>query len=489
MQKLKLDKLLKFKGSKKDLSISPDLLFQSIFETTPNPILITNKQGLICYVNPAWIKLTGYSLEEAIDKNPRFLESGLTPKRIYKQVWKNLELAKTYQTESIINKKKDGSMYQTLSTFFPIRNDQENFLYMQVSQDITKRKKLEKKLKIQEQQFRLLFEEAPIGISMANKFLKPIRVNTFLCKMLGYKEQELLKKTFTEITYPDDKPKTIELANKLYAEKISQYTYEKRYFKKNGEIIWVNVKGKLIRDQHNKPIYGMGIIEDITARKQLELQRSVFLSVATHELKTPITTISLMLQLLAKRLSKNKSLHSDFLTIDRELKRLTALINQLLDLSRLETGKMKVTPTIINLADFLTEAVKSISMYSNHKIELEKPLKVEVIADQYKIEQVLINLVTNAIKHSQSTEPVKVSYKKSGNKIIISVSDKGQGIPKNKLPFIFDKFYQGNEESVKGFGLGLFICKEIIELHNEKIWVKSIPGKETTFSFSLSISK
>lgn len=240
-------------------------------------------------------------------------------------------------------------------------------------------------------------------------------------------------------------------------------------------------------------LFYVQFLYDITERKNIEKIKLVFLSSIAHELKTPITTLKLMTQVHMHRLNKlypdNFSILNETKLLNQELDRLTTLINDLLDLSQIETGKLSIKPEVIDLGQIITNTIyKFLLSFKYFQIKYEGLSQLFVLADPIRIEQVITNLLSNAIKYSRDKKEIVVFSKILGKKVIVGVKDYGYGIARSEQRNIFDLFYQINSTK-SGFGLGLFICKQIIKNHHETIWVKSEEGKGSTFFFSLSIKK
>lgn len=332
----------------------------------PTSILITTPDPHIVYANPSWEELTGYRLEEVLGENPRILQSGKTQKHIFKNMWDTITQGKHFSSEDIINKRKDGTEYQIHSIVFPIMHKGKIAHYVQIEDDITKRKRLD--------------------------------------------------------------------------------------------------------DLKNE-----------------------FLSVAVHELRTPITTIKLLLQSQLLRCKKHLSpailQTCDIDIVDREINRLTRIINDLTDVSRLELGKLKMNFRSISITDLIKDAIRQTKIIGKkYKIKYRKLPNLSVIADSDRIKQVLINILINAEKFSPPTSLIEIEVTKDQHLAVVSIKDKGIGVAKEKQKYIFNRFYQA-KDTKSGFGLGLHIAKEIIEQHGGRIWVKSKLGKGSTFYFSLKLIK
>lgn len=224
------------------------------------------------------------------------------------------------------------------------------------------------------------------------------------------------------------------------------------------------------------------MFQDITERKRLEELKEQFLSVVAHELKTPITSAKLHAQLLLHGAPEENRKPAE--VINFQLDRLTGLVNDILDTTRIENGKLAINAQQTDVRDLVHETVARIQMaLCRHTIRVKAVNNCQANCDPARIEQVLVNLLTNAAKHSPQGSTITVKIKQTDTVVTVSVRDTGEGIPKDKQPYIFDKFYQVKEG--QGFGIGLYIAKQIIDRHNGKIRVRSKPGKGSTFSFSL----
>lgn len=239
-------------------------------------------------------------------------------------------------------------------------------------------------------------------------------------------------------------------------------------------------------------IYYVQIMHDITHRKQLENLRKGFLNIAAHELKTPITVLTLLTQAHISRVNLRKNMVTnlnEWKLIDRELARLTTLINDILDSSRFETGKISMQFKNINISELIYETVGTIGTYMKEHIFIisDIPKNLVLHVDPNRIRQVLFNLLTNAAKYSDKGSTIKVYSKITKKHVTFVVKDQGIGISATRHKHIFTKYYQVKENDGKGFGLGLYIAKEIIKRHHGKIWVESEIGKGCKFYFSLPL--
>ena len=244
-------------------------------------------------------------------------------------------------------------------------------------------------------------------------------------------------------------------------------------------------------------------IQLLRTHELLDEQKNSFIAMASHELKTPITSIKGYVQLLLNALEKEKEnekplppllVRSSLISVDKQIKRLTRLISELLDISRIETGSLELKKESFSLNELAIETVEDI-LYTNakHKINLFHDYSADVFADKDRIGQVMINLLTNAIKYSPQSNKIDVTiFKYSTTEVAFSVKDSGIGIDKKEQGKIFERFYRAEgkaEQTYPGFGIGLFIAKEFIEKHGGKIWVNSKKGTGSTFTFTLPVLK
>lgn len=222
-----------------------------------------------------------------------------------------------------------------------------------------------------------------------------------------------------------------------------------------------------------------------------------FLSIASHELKTPITTIRGQAQLTLRRLAKQdgemnvSDMRTSLERINEQTVRLTTLIEELLDVSSLRTGKMALNKRKLNISELCQQVVEDQKLLTGRRIELELPSKeVMVNVDRDRLEQVLINLVGNAVKYSPEESAVQVCVERKWRKTLIHVCDHGKGIAPDQLEKVFDTFYRtpdAEASAKKGLGLGLSICKEIVERHEGRIWCESQLGQGSEFFVELPL--
>ncbi len=253
---------------------------------------------------------------------------------------------------------------------------------------------------------------------------------------------------------------------------------------------------KAFRESNEKEKALFANLETSLSSLQLLMdKKDEFLGLATHELKTPITSMKASLQSLQKLALKNDALKDaiPLLTIaNRQVIKLAGIVNDLVDVSKTQSGKLELNKTTFPLAMAVMDCITEIEHQAKgYHFIVSKAIDSIVFADKVRIEQVVINLLTNAVKYSPVQRLIDVDIELNEMDIKVSVKDQGIGIPADKLPFIFDRFFRVHESSqvFSGLGLGLYICAEIIRQHGGKIGVESKEGEGSVFWFSLPITK
>jgi two-component system, chemotaxis family, CheB/CheR fusion protein len=265
-------------------------------------------------------------------------------------------------------------------------------------------------------------------------------------------------------------------------------------FKKVGErTLLINAK-RITYDDKESDIILLSI-QDITQRRLIERQKDDFVGYVTHELKTPLTSLSAFVQLLQGYHEKTGDKKSQFLLakVAGQLERLTKLLNSFTHVYKAQTGMLELHSEPIDLYEVVRETVEMFQYTTTtHSISIDGNIPSPILADKERIRQVIINLLINAIKYSPNADTIVVKLHEESKKIIVSIQDFGPGIPKEAQTKIFERFFRVHRSSqdytVKGLGLGLYIALEIIKTHKGKLWVESIEGKGSTFFFSLPIN-
>lgn len=234
-------------------------------------------------------------------------------------------------------------------------------------------------------------------------------------------------------------------------------------------------------------------IEDITHKKMIDKHKDDFIGIASHELKTPLTSIKSFVQILQKHHEKNTDTKTNYMLgkVSNQIARMEHIMKFFLSVYSVQTGKLALQKEKFSLEDLMKDIIETLQYSTHsHKIIRKDKLSTKVFADKERIGQVLINLITNAIKYSPDATEIIITSKKTKDQVIISVQDFGMGIPKEQQPLVFERFFRSKgkeEKKIEGLGLGLYISYGIVTEHNGKMWVESRLSKGSTFHFSLPL--
>jgi PAS domain S-box-containing protein len=391
--------------------------------------------------------------------------------------------------------RKDGSRFPVWRSVTAQVDASGNIVgYVSVITDITERKEQEAATRLSEERFQHAFDDAPIGMSLVDPTGRWLKVNRALCSLLGYSSAELLEKNLRSVTYPDDRPADEEIIRQALAGINPPARVEKRYVRRDGSIVYANLSVSLVRDSSGSPLYFISQIEDIGARREVDRMKSEFLSTVSHELRTPLTSIRGALGLIdAGALGVLPEKAQGMVEIaHHNSQRLVRIINDILDVEKIESGKLEMQIESVPLAAFLEQAAAvHVSYGAKHVVRfiIEPPgAGVSVLANPHRLMQVMANLLSNAAKFSPPGGEVRVRAIERGARVCIEVTDRGTGIPEAFRARVFEKFAQADSSTSRQFhgtGLGLSISRELIKAMHGTMGFSTVTGEGTTFYFDL----
>lgn len=474
--------------------------FRKLFESDTIGILITDQSGNIYEANDEFLKIIGFTRSE--------LESG-------KLNWQNLttpeykEISNQLLADVLTNKKNflvEKEYFRKDRTRVPVvvggvLLDEKSKQILTFVLDVTKRKKAEMELENAKHQLEAILQNVADGINAYDKDGNLLFTNDTAAIFSGFdSSKDMIENKKKQIK----KSKRFELRDKLgniyqprkflsedvFRDGLSKDTEVQSYDKIKNKNYWLRIKSNPVLDKFKNAKMVVNIISDITQSKEIEKRKDEFISMASHELKTPITSIKLFIEILQKTINQgNTEKASKYLfRINEEVDKLTELVNDLLDISKIEAGRLEFRKEMFSLEKLIKETIQIMKSTTSHRIVLKGAVKKNVYADKNRISQVLINLITNAIKYSPQANKINMGIKTTENEVTVSIKDYGIGISKENQKKIFNRFfsiYNKKWETLPGLGLGLYISSEIIKRHGGKIWVDSNPGKGSTFYFSL----
>ncbi|MCR8561718.1 PAS domain-containing protein [Mucilaginibacter sp. BJC16-A38] len=276
------------------------------------------------------------------------------------------------------------------------------------------------------------------------------------------------------------------------------YLYEVKIYRPDGELRWIKTQGIVIYDSERNnrekaPVRMLGTVIDITDSKRDEVRKNDFIAMASHELKTPLTSIKAYIQILAKRLSGSGDgfVTNTLFRASNQVDRMTDLIHGFLDLSRLESGKLQLKPSDFDITTLIDETIAEFRLLNpGYTILFDPDCRLTIKADSEKIGQVIGNFLSNALKYSDKEYPITVKCGREDDNLKVSVTDMGIGIRPKDQARVFQRFYRVESEkmrNISGFGIGLYLASEIIHRHKGEIGLESEEGKGSTFYFKLPI--
>ncbi|GAB3423582.1 hypothetical protein GCM10027516_22940 [Niabella aquatica] len=491
-----------------------ELIVRAINESVSGIIITDNLQpdNPIIYCNTAFEKLTGYTRPEIIGHNCRFLQKqDLSQKERF--ILKEAIVKGESAVVEIRNYKKNGALFWNELRISPVR-DQNGVLtnFIGVQHDITEKREALDKLVISKhgmeqkvlERTKKLKDEREFTESVLETVRESLIVLDSNLNVLSVNEHFLR-------TFKVSRIETVKL--RLYDLGNGQWNIEKlkelleQVLPTNNPVLDFEV-------QHNFPHIGRKImllnafrielegeyknrillaIEDITERRSIEIRKDDFLSIASHELKTPLTSAKGYIQMLKRFMHEDST--DQFKGIldkaERNVERLNNLIAELLDVSKIQSGNIELHMAPFDFGAMLRETIDAIlAANPTYNIKLSGQMEETVIGDESNIAQVVTNLISNAIKYAPHSKDIEVYIARVSNYVKVSVQDYGMGISKSEQSKIFGRFYRVSDIQKKypGMGIGLYICEQIISNHKGSLWVESEPGNGATFSFTIPVN-
>ncbi|PTR00106.1 PAS domain S-box-containing protein [Mucilaginibacter yixingensis] len=491
-------------------------LLKKALDASVSGIIITdNRQpdNPIIYCNQAFERITGYQRPEIIGHNCRFLQKDDRNQQPRQQLREAIDQGETCVVE-IRNYKKNGTLFWNELYVSPIKNNEGKVDYfIGVQNDITRRKQAEEDLRTNQSRLEQRIEERTQSLRQSEEYLasivqtvresllvlspdlKVLSVNDHFIRTFKVSREETEGKTLYELG--NGQWDIRELKNLL--EQILPTNNPVIDFEVSHDFPHIGKKLMLL-NAHRIELEGqykdriLIAIEDITERRAIEQRKDDFLSIASHELKTPLTTIKGYIQII-NRLMPNTADEKLLSAVGKTalyVERLNNLIGELLDVSRIQSGKIELHKDPFDFDEMAAEAVDSIRQATkSHEIVVSGGTGCRVNGDESHIAQVVTNLLSNAIKYSPDHDRVEVHLSVVSDYLKFSVKDFGLGIARDEQERIFDRFYRVGEiqQHFPGMGIGLYICAEIIRNHNGTLWVDSELNKGSTFSFTLPLDQ
>jgi two-component system sensor histidine kinase VicK len=377
--------------------------------------------------------------------------------------------------------------------------DGETYALMIVAIDVTDKIIARKELQSAYEQIRLSRDAAQLGTFDMDVINGTMEWDERCRHLFGIAHEEPVsfQDDFVQGVHPEDRKHVLSQIDNLFNRNIEDGIYDVEYRTidaEDGKVRWIRAKGKVFFNEKGKASRFIGSVIEITDRKEDEQRKSDFIGMVSHELKTPLTSLSAIIQLSSRKL---KMTEDPFLAgamdkASQQIKRMSSMINGFLNLSRLESSKMLLDKTSFDIDGLLREVIDEYEVStSTHRIELKECEQVMVFADRDKVSSVVSNLISNAVKYSPKGDSIQVNCHVINKHVQVSVADKGMGIKPQDIEHVFDRYYRiesKHTEHIAGFGIGLYLSAEIVRQHKGKIWVESESGIGSTFFFTLPLT-
>lgn len=467
----------------------------AVTRAAPVALWMTNEKLEMVFVNQAWCDWTGHPFEDHIGRVwTRFLADEGSRQKAAK-LRQAVRRMRDYHDEFLM-KDKEGQKRWLDVTGRPFFSADSKFAgYVGSASDVTERRADQQRLRESQERLELAEQASNIGI-----FEWTVNSSRFIWSpgqalLHGMKPESFSGKAedWRRLILEEDIP---QLTQEMQAavESHSGFETEWRIRRPDGQIRDIYAKGQLYFDSTGKPTRMLGINMDITDRKSAERQKDEFIAVASHELRTPVTSMKTYVALLERKFKRSgdEAAAEAISAIDSQLDRLNMLVGDLLDLGRIESGHLALNAQKFNYGELIGEILRSIRLTTKRHTFSQTGAKQLVInSDRNRLGQVLTNLLENAVKYSPKPGAIKVSVRQAHGQLITCVSDQGLGIPKEYQVRLFKRFSRAGDERTRdfpGLGLGLYISAQIIETMNGKIWVKSKIDDGSKFYFSLPLA-
>jgi two-component system sensor histidine kinase VicK len=478
-----------------------EMHFRSLFEQSPIGMCFLQGEELVIErINEPMLQMWGRKREDVIGLPHDVARPELLGQPVHtwlKEVYENG--VTRVNNELKLNLYDHNGLREAYvnSIYYPLKDSEGNVTALIIIlQEITEWIQARRLAERTQEQLNQAIESARLGTWFIDTSTRRFVASTRLKELFGYHADDDLTYEQCLAQIPEDyRDKTgaeIEAAIEQGGEYVMEYPVIGYH---DGKLRWIRATGKRYDDASGNPGHFSGTALDITSHKLEEIRKNDFIAIASHELKTPLTSLKAYLQVMNAKVKQlaDDSFFSGVLSKSlNQVSKMQGLIQGFLDVARLESGMLRLNPDTFSLNQLIMESAEEASVLSEaHQIKVSPLENVRIKADRDKIGQVLNNLLSNAIKYSPKGKQIAVDCRLNSNEVVTTITDEGMGIKPEDIEHLFDRFYRVDSQHTKtisGFGIGLFLCAEIVRLHGGRIWVESQSGKGSAFHFSLPLT-
>jgi len=460
-----------------------------IIQTAMDGFWMLDGQGHILEVNDTYACMSGYSREELLKMSIPDLDAGSNADSVAARMQNIIKDGQArFETR---HKRKDGSVFDIeISTQY---QPAEGGRFVAFLRDISGRKRREDELREKEERLRLHAENSPLAIVEWNADLVVTRWAGTAEAMFGWKGSEVIGKTIADINliYPADIPNQRIVLAQITDGVSRRVTTSNRILTKDGRIIWCELYHSILYDATGKMKSVMSEIQDVTEHRRTDLAKDEFIGLVSHELRNPLTVIIGSVQTALSPGVSDDEIKFLLQNASEGALSMDQIISNLLELSRFQSNRLKLSYAPVDLQSLARKTTEQVKLFhpSNHYIFNIAEGLPAVKADPVRIEHILYNLLDNAAKYSSPNSEITLKITFDPSVVTLAVSDHGIGIPAERTSELFEPFQRLVDQSqyTKGLGLGLVVCKRLVEAHGGKIWVESTFGEGSTFYFTLPL--
>lgn len=461
----------------------------AIVASSDDAIFGKTLDGIILTWNGGAERLYGYEAREIIGQPVQTLVPA-DRQQEWHALMEQLRAGERVDHLETVRVRKDGSLVEVSITVSPVLDAAGHLIGAStIARDITERKLLQERIWQSEQLLQAIVDGSPACIYVKDARGRYLRVNQQALDLNHLTREQMLGKTDAEL-FPHEIAGPLQAHDQAVLESGRAKTREVAGHLPDGARTFLSVKFPLC-GADGIPYAVCGISTDISERVLMEQRKDDFISMASHELKTPLTSLLAYTELLHRLLSQEghpQALHY-LARMDAQLTRLNRLIVELLDMARAQAGQLAFAQETVRIGDLVREAVEHFQPTApRHRIYIKGQADGEVVGDRERLGQVILNLLSNAAKFSPAVESVVVRMTETPAEVTVSVQGFGIGIAEGHQGRIFERFYRVSIDQKKlfsGLGIGLYLCHQIIGHHGGRIWVSSVEGQGSTFCFAL----
>ena len=481
--------------------------FSALLDAASDGIVIMDAEGRIEGFNTSAARLFGFAPEEVMGRHVGMLVSEALPVEPEGMPFPEVRALRSDPvgiSSELVARRRDGTTFPIEVAVGEVHSQVPRFVG--IIRDIRERKEIEKRLTQRERELRLTIENAPIPIYTVGLDGGVLSANPSFCKMLGYTQHEIVRMSFRDFTFPDDLPRTVTLMEEALRGEGDTYTYQKRYVHKNGRVVHVVLHNGVVRDAQGNPVMIVVQVEDLTERMKAEeearehrerlahvdrlnVMGEMAASIA-HEINQPLSAIANYTNAAYRRVSAGRvdgeQLAASLLKIDEQAQRAGEVVRRLRNLVKKRESRRE----LLDINDLVRDSLKLAEFDARiHDVVVEVSLTEppsRVLADPIQIEQVILNLLRNAIDAmgmvDRGESRLMVRSEEHDDFIEVSVCDRGAGITKAHEKHLFEPFFT---TKAAGMGMGLSISHSIVSAHGGRFWFTRNPERGVTFHFSL----